>query len=107
MVKKYQKYTDAFKEEVVRRAIERRKPVREIARELGLNPQLIYKWKRQLDLKEDFPSKPKQTVPSPSLLVVNKPELEEIKRLQKQIEKLEAEKDILKKAAAYFAKELV
>jgi len=107
MVKKYQKHTDAFKEEVVRRAIERRKPVREIARELGLNPQLIYKWKRQLDLKEDSPSKPKQAVPSPSLLVVNKPELEEIKRLQKQIEKLEAEKDILKKAAAYFAKELV
>lgn len=47
------RYTKAFKLEAIRLADESDRPVTEIARELGLRVNQIYKWKQQLEAKGD------------------------------------------------------
>jgi len=105
MARKYQRYTQAFKLEAIRLLTESEKTVTQIARELGIRVNQIYKWKKQLEEKstEAFSRTPKQADNTP-VEVTDKDA--EIKALKERIERLEAEKDILKKAAAYFAKEL-
>jgi transposase len=51
---------------------------------------------------KDFSSDPQQAFPGNGQM---KPEQLEIQRLRKEVTKLKAERDILKKAAAFFAKE--
>ena len=51
---------------------------------------------------KDFASDPQQAFPGHGQM---KPEQLEIERLRREVQKLKAERDILKKAAAYFAKE--
>ncbi len=55
----YKTYTKEFKVEAVRLATESDRPVTQLARELGLRVNQIYKWRKQLDEKEDgaFPGK--------------------------------------------------
>jgi transposase len=52
---------------------------------------------------KEFAADPAQAFPGPGQL---KPEQLEIERLRREVTKLKAERDILKKAAAYFAKEV-
>jgi transposase len=66
----------------------------EAGRNLGLNPNLISRWKRELDGdRSEMP---------PEQLVVMRAELKE---LRKENKRLKMEREILKKAAAFFAKE--
>jgi transposase len=51
---------------------------------------------------KDFASDPAQAFPGHGTM---KPEQAEIERLRREVQKLKAERDILKKAAAYFAKD--
>lgn len=51
--KKYQIYSKEFKLEAIRLAEESDKPVTQVARELGLRVNQIYKWKKQLEEKQD------------------------------------------------------
>ena len=105
MARKYQRYTQEFKLEAIRLMSEADKPVAQLARELGIRVNQIYKWKKQLEEKSSNafsrtrkePSKPEDASTDKDA---------EIRALRLQVERLEAEKDILKKAAAYFAKEL-
>ena len=48
MARKYQRYTQEFKLEAIRLMNEAEKPVAQIARELGIRVNQIYKWKKQL-----------------------------------------------------------
>ena len=96
--KPYQTYTKEFKQEAVRLMTESDKPAAEIARELGLRRNQLYKWKTQLEAKGDQAfrgqGRPK------------KDDQSEVTKLKQENAELREEVEILKKAAAYFAREL-
>ena len=97
MRKKYQRYTKEFKVEAVRLSRESGKPVTQVARELGLRVNQIYKWSKELTEKgaEAFPGKGNQLG-----------EAAELTKLRRENERLRKENEILKKATAYFAKDV-
>lgn len=70
-------YSREFKLEAVRLLRERNRPAAEIARELGISPNQIYKWRRQFseDAEQAFPGKGRL-----------KPEDEELRRLRRELE---------------------
>lgn len=96
MKKTRKKYDRAFKEKAVELS-HNRKNLSELARELGILPVQLYKWRKEL--KEfgpgSFPGngKVKQT-----------PEQERVSNLEKKLRDAELERDILKKAVAIFSK---
>ena len=96
--KPYTTYTKEFKQEAVRLMETSDRPAAEIARELGIRRNMLYKWKEQLDIKGEraFSIKGRPKKENQSQLVSLK---QENKRLKEEVE-------ILKKAAAYFAREL-
>ena len=93
--KKEKAYPSEFKDSAVKLAIESGNSIAQTARELGIKENTMYNWMRLY-------SKPKSA---------NKPSLEmnhpfdEIKRLKKELAQATQERDILKKATAYFARE--
>jgi len=95
MVKRRQ-FSKEFKTEAVRLVRERGVSVAEAARDLGLHENVLRKWVRAVE------DDPLQAFPGHGQM---KPEQAEIARLKKEVAKLKMERDILKKAAAYFAKE--
>lgn len=105
MTRKYKQYTQEFKLEAIRLLNESDKPVVQVARELGIRVNQIYKWKKQLDEKSTKAFTRTRKVSDQPQSKTNL--ADENKALKRKIERLEAEKDILKKAAAYFAKDLV
>lgn len=90
------RYPTEFIESSVRLAIESDKPVAHTARELGINVDTMYGW-----IKSH--SKPKQA--KASMREINY-DTEEVKQLRKELARVTQERDILKKATAYFAKEM-
>ena len=94
--RKYRTYSKEFKLEAIRLAEESGKPVTVVARELGLRRNQIYKWREQLERKEEsaFPGSGRQA----GLEAENA-------RLRRELKAAREEAEILKKAAAYFAKE--
>jgi transposase len=98
--KKYQRYTREFKLEAIRLADESDKPVTQVARELGLRVNQIYKWKKQLEEKQDDAFAGKRGR-SPS----DKDKDAEIRRLKKALAASEEENAFLKKTAIFFAKQ--
>lgn len=93
-VKKRQ-YTDEFKSEAVRLAREADGPVAKTARELGISANLLYRWR-------DEENQAKALGTTRGAL---KAEHEELARLRRENETLRKERDFLKSAAAYFARE--
>jgi transposase len=89
-------FTREFKLEAVKLVRERGVSVPQAARDLGLHENVLRKWVR--DLKAD----PQHAFPGQGQM---KPEQAEIAALRKEVAKLKMERDILKKAAAWFAKE--
>ena len=85
-----------FKLEAVKLVRERGVTVAQAARDLDLHENLLRKWVK------DFSADPQHAFPGPGQM---KPEQLEIERLRREVHKLKAERDILKKAAAYFARE--
>lgn len=90
-----QKYEAEFKRQVVRQHVEQKRPVSELSAELGINSNVIYRWLKES--RED----PIHAFPGIGHM---KPEDDETRKLKRQILDLQEEVDILKKAAAYFAK---
>ena len=87
-------YSAEFKQSAVKLALESDGPVSETARELGVNKNTLHTWISQYSRPEE--GKKTRT---------DDPLYEELKRLKKENARLKEERDILKKAAAYFAKE--
>ena len=85
-----------FKLEAVKLVRERGVTVAQAARDLDLHQNLLRKWVK------DFGADPQHAFPGQGQM---KPEQLEIERLRREVHKLKAERDILKKAAAYFARE--
>jgi transposase-like protein len=99
-MKKRRVFSREFKLEAVRLLEEGRKPGADIARELGIRRNQLYKWKEQTDKHGEavFPGHGRHA---------NKgSDSEEIVRLKKELAKVKEENEILKKAAAFFAREL-
>jgi len=94
--KKRPKYTKEFKEDAVKLVTEQRYSSIEVGRRLGINSSNISRWVRQF----------RQDQEDVADSGVTRKELEEkIRRLEKENKRLEMEREILKKAAAFFAKE--
>jgi transposase len=90
------KFSREFKIEAVKLVREREVSVAQAGRDLGVHENVLRKWVKE------FSSDPAQAFPGHGQM---KPEQLEIERLRREVNKLKAERDILKKAAAYFAKE--
>jgi transposase len=86
----------AFKVEAVRLVSDRRVSVAQAARDLDIHENRLRRWVKELS------ADPAQAFPGHGQ---GKPEQLEIERLRRENAKLRAERDILKKAAAYFARE--
>ena len=89
-------FSSEFKREAVRLVKERGVAITQAARDLDLHENVLRKWMRELAID------PQHAFPGQGQM---KPEQAEIDRLRKEVAKLRMERDILKKAAAYFAKE--
>lgn len=92
-------YTKAFKLEAVRLLEQSDQPISDLALELGVRRNQLYKWQQQY--KEQGSSAFKRKLGRPK-----KEEMSETARLRQEVAQLREENEILKKAAAYFAKEL-
>jgi len=97
--KPYQTYTRDFKLEAIRLMNEAGRPASEIARELGVRRNQLYKWKEQLTRKGKaaFTGRPGRP---------GKANQSELTTLKQENKRLKEENEILKKAAVYFAREL-
>ncbi len=85
------RYTDEFKIEAVRQVTDRGHPAAEVAKRLGITIHSLYAWRRKF-------GKP---------AAVQRAELDqnvEVRRLKAELKRVTEERDILKKAAAYFAR---
>jgi transposase len=88
------KYTEEFRAEAIKQVTERGYKVQEVSERLGISSKSLYLWLR---LTRGSKGKPSQS---------NSNELrQEIVRLKSELKRAEEERDILKKATAYFAKE--
>lgn len=87
------KYTEDFKREAVALITQQRYKVTDAARSLDLRPDLLRRWKREFEAQDSGES-------------LSQDEREELRRLRRENRELRMEKEILKKASAYFAKEM-
>lgn len=89
-------YSAEFKINAVRMMTEEGRKGAELARELGVQVNMLYSWKRKYhdDRQEAFPGHGNL-----------KSKDEQIRKLELEVKRLKDERDILKKAAIYFAKE--
>lgn len=90
------KFSREFKIEAVRLVRERGVSVAQASRDLDLHENMLRRWVKEMA------GDPAQAFPGNGQL---KPEQLEIDRLRREVAKLRAERDILKKAAAFFARE--
>ena len=93
-----QKYSKEFKLEAVKLALEGEKSQAEVGRDLGVHPQMMSRWVKEFKTAEAaakaaFPGKGKLS-----------PQDQQIKDLEEELRQVKKERDILKKATAYFAK---
>ena len=91
----YRRFSKEFKLEAIRLAEESGKPKAQVARELGIRVNQIGKWRKQLEEQQigAVPDKGCQAERD-----------DELKRLQRELADAREENEILKKAAAYFAR---
>ena len=96
-MEKRQKFTPEFKREAIRLLQKAGKPVAVVARELGIPRNRLYKWAQDAERKGSraFPGSGRPKASQDELAV-----------LQRENARLKEENEILKKAAAYFAREL-
>ena len=99
-MRKRKAFSREFKEEAVRLLEEGKKSGSELARELGIRRNQLYKWKETIDVhgKGAFPGSGRRTG--------QEKQAEEIVELKRTVKQLTEENEILKKAAAFFAREL-
>ena len=83
-------YSDEFKRDAVHQITVRGYPVREVARRLGVSTYSLYKWLKLFG----------EPVPKPGV-----DHEAENRRLKRELARVTEERDILKKATAYFARE--
>jgi len=91
--RKRRTYTEDFKREAVALVTEQGYKIAEAARSLDIGANLLGRWLRQLEEEA-------------SGIRLNADKRDELRRLRRENRKLRMEKEILKKASQYFAKEM-
>lgn len=88
------KFDREFKEEAVKLVLHEKRSIAEVARNLGIHENLLYKWKHAYEERkaEAFPGKGRQLGRDA-----------EMTELRKRLRNAEMERDILKKAVAIFS----
>ena len=96
MSKKRKRYSKQFKIDAVKLITEQGYKISDTAHNLGITPNMLGRWKSELEADNDhaFPGTGQMT-----------PEKAELHRLRKENQQLRMEREILKKATAFFAKE--
>jgi len=96
MTQKRKQFSKQFKIDAVKLVNEQGYRVSEAARNLGIHHSSLRRWKKQFETSgnQAFPGKGHMS-----------PEKEELDRLRNEVKKLRMEREILKKAAAFFANE--
>lgn len=89
---KQQRYPEEFKIEAIRQVTERQHPVAEVAGRLGVSTHSIYAWLKRYSTQT---GQKQQDVSHQ----------DEIRQLKAELRRVTEERDILKKAAAYFARQ--
>ncbi len=89
----YKQYPQEFKEEAVALVKEQGYTVPEAARSLGIATNILYRWKDKVEQHSQGEA-------------LTEDERSELQRLRKENKVLRMEKEILKKASAFFAKEM-
>ena len=89
----YKQYPKEYKEEAVSLVLEQGYSVPEAAKSLGIASNMLYRWKEQIESQQEGKT-------------LSVDEREELNRLRKENKNLRMEKEILKKASAFFAKEM-
>ena len=89
------KYDRQFKIDAVSMVVNGERIVASVARDLGIDPNLLYRWKQELsnEQSEAFPGKGRLG-----------PQEEELRRLRRELEQAKEDREILKKALAFFSK---
>ena len=98
MARKRRTYTPEFKAEAVKLVTEQGYSVAEAARSLGIHETLLRSWKQALEKQPD------QAFPGNGKLPAIE---EELRQLRAENKRLQMERDLLKKATAFFAKEVL
>lgn len=95
MSKSRRRYSADFKIEAVRQVVEGGRSITRVARELGIDRAMLRRWKHQLAgaSGEAFPGQGRRA------------DADELERLRGEVARLREERDFLKKAAAFFARE--
>ncbi len=88
-------YTEEFKAEAVRLIRDSAQPVAQVARDLGVADHLLYRWRAEQQQAESY-GHTRQSM---------RAEHEELTRLRRENAVLKQERDFLRRAAAFFAKE--
>jgi transposase len=92
-MERYRKFSPEYRDEAVKMVIETPRPIAEVARDLGLNESTLGNWVTKY--RNEHPA-------SEDLNISDRARLKE---LEKENRELRMERDFLKKAAAFFAKE--
>jgi len=97
MERKLRQYTQEFKKEAVEYSLSSKKTTEEVARDLGISPHNLSRWRREYRKRGDlsFPGHGKENLT---------PQEEKHRKLQKELTDTQIERDILKKALAIFTK---
>jgi len=95
MGKSRRKHSREFKLEAVRQVVDQKRPISEVAKGLGLNASMLARWKSEFEEEARAALTGKGKVKTAE---------EEVRELRRQLSITEQERDILKKAVAYFAK---
>ncbi len=82
-------FSDEFKRDAVAQITERGYPVAEVSQRLGVRPHSLYAWRRQLE----------------KIVSGDAGEDGDIRQLKRELARVTEERDILKKATAYFARD--
>jgi len=85
-------YPEEFKIEAIKQVTERGRPVAEVATRLGVSSYSLYQWLKRYGA-------------TPETRAQATDQAAEIRRLKAELKRVTEERDILKKATAYFAKE--
>ena len=85
-------YSSEFKESAVKLALESDQPIVQTARDLGIKANTLYGWVSKYSKPQEKSQRSDEHI------------YDEVKRLKKELARVTQERDLLKKAAAYFAK---
>ena len=92
---KRRQYSPEFKREAIKLTRQPDTNCRQIALEIGINPNLLSRWKREAEATKDK-----------AFQGTGSPRDDEVARLKRELARVTKERDFLREAAAYFAKNL-